>query len=237
MTHNSNNIYKIFIFSLLFHVAVIVGITNIKFQNNIQQNLSNNIEIDVQTTEQNQHQLEISNIPLPSPNINTTINDIKNVKIEKFTEITPPDIDKISINNQKVVKNNLLSIPSNIPFKITKSTKETSQKTSQQSKGKGKNIDKILKNYLYSIRSKIEKSKKYPLIARKMGIEGVTNVEFVIFKSGKLSIIKIYKSSGSEILDKAAVKAVKNAQPFSHIPAQLSLNKMKIKLKIVFKIE
>ena len=240
----SNNTYIIFIFSLLFHIALIFFIGNIKFHSNLQQSSDDKIEIDLQTSEESQQQ--VSSVPLPTPNFSSDINNIKDVTTEKYSEITPPDINKISVNNQKVVKNNLLSIPSNIPLKINVSQNRSKGKKAtgiSKDQGKiktrinGKNIKNILKNYLFSIRSKIEKNKKYPVIARKMGIEGITNVEFVIYRSGKLGTVKIFKSSGSQILDKAAVQAVKNAQPFSHIPEEINLNKIKIKLKIVFKIE
>ena len=49
---------------------------------------------------------------------------------------------------------------------------------------------------------------KYPFVARQLGYEGVVKVSFMVSRSGTVYSVKILKSSGKKILDKAAVSAV-----------------------------
>jgi len=78
---------------------------------------------------------------------------------------------------------------------------------------------------LTKIKTKIERAKKYPKLARRMGIQGRPSVEFEINADGSLKYVKIRRSSGEDILDNAAVDAVTNAAPlpFHKDPIQLAI--------------
>jgi protein TonB len=86
---------------------------------------------------------------------------------------------------------------------------------------------------------KIIKHKKpsYPSLAKKNGIEGITRIKILINNLGKVEDVIVAKSSGSNLLDEAAVKAVKK---WEFIPAK---NKDGHKIRcyasmpIVFKIK
>jgi protein TonB len=54
---------------------------------------------------------------------------------------------------------------------------------------------------------KINKSKKVTLL-------------FKVGKDGQLLALKVYKSSGNSLMDKAALKAVKNTAPFAPLPRE-----------------
>jgi len=69
----------------------------------------------------------------------------------------------------------------------------------------------------------IERVKTYPVIARKRGIEGTVHVSFNVMADGNPYGIKILKSSGFSILDKATVKVVKKAAPFPLIANRIEL--------------
>jgi protein TonB len=49
----------------------------------------------------------------------------------------------------------------------------------------------------------------YPLIARKQNLQGTTTIEVKLSKTGKQLKLKVIKSSGSKVLDDAALEAVK----------------------------
>lgn len=68
--------------------------------------------------------------------------------------------------------------------------------------------------YLNSIRAKIYSHKRYPKTAAMNGIEGETLVSFAVDNNGNVADMEVKKSSGFEILNRAAVEAVKNASPF-----------------------
>ncbi len=58
----------------------------------------------------------------------------------------------------------------------------------------------------------------YPEAARRQGIYGSLKLTVSIFASGKIEAIEIDRSSGSKILDAAAIKIVELAAPFAAFP-------------------
>lgn len=82
---------------------------------------------------------------------------------------------------------------------------------------------------LLAIMRKIEAAKRYPRIARKMGIEGTAVVRFRLRPKGEVEAVELAESSGSEVLDKAAQETVREAAP-------LPFKEGWLKVGIVFKI-
>ena len=76
---------------------------------------------------------------------------------------------------------------------------------------------------------KIEAAKRYPRVARRMGIEGTTVVRFKLKPQGQVEAVEIAESSGSEILDHASLQTVRDAAPLPYKEGWL-------KVGIVFKI-
>jgi protein TonB len=64
-----------------------------------------------------------------------------------------------------------------------------------------------------------------------MGLQGVTEVAFTIRQDGTVSNLSVRLSSGEEVLDKAALEAVRAASPFRPPPAQA-----RIVIPVVFKL-
>lgn len=73
------------------------------------------------------------------------------------------------------------------------------------------------------IRDAIEKAKKYPLIAKKKMIQGTVIAEFSINHRGFPENMTVKKSSGSEILDSAAIKTIKKAAPFPYAEKRIEI--------------
>ena len=67
---------------------------------------------------------------------------------------------------------------------------------------------------LAQIRARIEAAKHYPLMARRRGLEGTTTVSFRIQSDGSIQALTITHSSGTDILDEAAVQTIQRAAPF-----------------------
>jgi len=63
------------------------------------------------------------------------------------------------------------------------------------------------------IMRRIEAAKRYPRLARKMGIEGRTTVRFRLAPSGEVRSVELLESSGSEVLDRASLETVHRAAP------------------------
>jgi TonB family protein len=73
------------------------------------------------------------------------------------------------------------------------------------------------------IRAAIEKARTYPFLARKKRIEGTVVIDFTINSKGYPQDIKIGKSSGSEILNSAAIKIVMKAAPFPAVDGKIAV--------------
>ena len=77
-------------------------------------------------------------------------------------------------------------------------------------------------NYLAQILALIERAKVYPFRARVAGYQGGVSLSFVLEPDGRVREIKVLKSSGYELLDRAAVKTILRASPFPPPPPELS---------------
>jgi len=77
-------------------------------------------------------------------------------------------------------------------------------------------------DYFNKIRERIKSKWVYPRQAGERGIEGELLIEFVIAKDGRLEAIELRHSSGTAILDDAALNAVKLAQPFPPVPDDIA---------------
>ncbi len=59
---------------------------------------------------------------------------------------------------------------------------------------------------------------------------------FTVSKNGKVSNIKVLKSSGYKDVDKAAIKAVKDTAPFQPLPAEFEDNQVDIHFKFDYNV-
>lgn len=69
-------------------------------------------------------------------------------------------------------------------------------------------------NILAEIRARIERAKRYPLLARKFGVEGRSLVRFQINTDGKPETVSLKSTSGSKLLDDEAIETIRRAAPY-----------------------
>ncbi|MBT5375588.1 MAG: TonB family protein [Nitrospinaceae bacterium] len=89
-------------------------------------------------------------------------------------------------------------------------------------------------SYFARIKHQIEQAWIYPSDAAQRGISGDLNLTFTISKDGNLLGAQLINSAGYEILDMAALKAVKEAAPFYPFPANIQRNKLSIQANFVY---
>lgn len=89
----------------------------------------------------------------------------------------------------------------------------------------------IRENYEY-IQRRVMQSLTYPAPARRAGIQGTVEAAFIINRDGTVSGLSLRKSSGADILDQAALDAIRKAAPFAFPPAPA-----RIVLPVVFSIQ
>ena len=91
-------------------------------------------------------------------------------------------------------------------------------------------------DYFNKIRERIKANWIYPRQAGDRGIEGELLIEFHIAKDGRLAYIELRHSSGTTILDDAALTAVKLAQPFPPVPDEIAKQTLAINGQFKYQI-
>lgn len=94
--------------------------------------------------------------------------------------------------------------------------------------------DTPLDRYLQQIRARIEKNQRYPLAARKLGLEARVLVRFVIATDGGLEELELGESRGIRLLDEAALAAVRAAAPFPAPPEEFFPGAAAMQIVIAF---
>ena len=84
------------------------------------------------------------------------------------------------------------------------------------------------------VRQRIANAKYYPRIARRRGMEGQPIIAFTLDRQGRLTKVDLARTSGYQLLDRAALEAVHQGAPYPEIPAPLEMNSFQFKLPISF---
>lgn len=82
--------------------------------------------------------------------------------------------------------------------------------------------------YLQRLKEKIERVWQYPPQAAERGIYGDLYIKFSIDKKGRLISIELIRTSGYRMLDDAAIKALRDAQPFWPLPDEWQIESLTI---------
>jgi protein TonB len=84
------------------------------------------------------------------------------------------------------------------------------------------------RGYMRMLKEKIESIWRYPKEAARLGISGDLYIKFSIKKDGKIGEIDLLRTSGYKDLDEAAMKALKDAEPFWPLPADWEKDDLEI---------
>lgn len=74
------------------------------------------------------------------------------------------------------------------------------------------------RGYMRLLKQKIERIWEYPEEMSRRGVSGDLYITFIINKDGSLRDVRLVRTSGHRELDEAAIKALKDAQPFWPLP-------------------
>ncbi len=77
----------------------------------------------------------------------------------------------------------------------------------------------------------------YPAIARQRGWQGHVQIRFRVQPDGKLANIYIARSSGYRLLDKSALKALRQVEPLVEAATLLGGKSVDIELPVIYKLE
>ncbi len=95
---------------------------------------------------------------------------------------------------------------------------------------------RLEKQYGKDIYGLINQKKSYPRRAKRRKIQGVVKVAFNIAKNGLISNLRIHQSSGSSVLDKAALDAVRKVGRFPAIPSLINKPMLSYIIPISYKL-
>jgi protein TonB len=92
------------------------------------------------------------------------------------------------------------------------------------------------RDYFELVRMRVEHNKRYPDLARKRQLEGRVGVRFVIASDGRLQKVMLVRRAAAEVLNQAALAAVRAAEPFPRPPAEFFSGPLPLELSIVFEL-
>jgi TonB family protein len=144
--------------------------------------------------------------------------EIANSGIEQGIEVEIASFAEFNANaaSEKIEKSNDIALEGNVAVKQKVALENTeSQKASNLLASRAGQED-----YSYRLLSRIEKYKKYPKSAKRLGIQGNVVVTFVLDKNGKLKKQQLVNGSGYKVLDNAAQSIIAKASPFPPLPAE-----------------
>jgi protein TonB len=77
---------------------------------------------------------------------------------------------------------------------------------------------------------------RYPAAARRRSLTGTVQLDIVIRPDGTIASVQIAQSSAHEVLDEAAVEAVRGLDPLP-FPSHLAPRPLRARLPIVFDLQ
>ncbi|MEN6330723.1 MAG: energy transducer TonB [Smithella sp.] len=83
--------------------------------------------------------------------------------------------------------------------------------------------NQYLSEHFAYIRDRILKNITYPPLAKKIGWQGKVLVSFIIMEDGRITNMKIVKSSGHVVLDRNVLETIREVQPFPKPPVRAEL--------------
>ncbi|MDH3673021.1 MAG: energy transducer TonB [Gammaproteobacteria bacterium] len=87
------------------------------------------------------------------------------------------------------------------------------------------------------LRTDLARYFSYPAIARQRGWQGHVQIRFRVQPDGKLTNIYIARSSGYRLLDKSALKALRQVEPLVEAATLLNGKSVDMELPVIYKLE
>lgn len=91
--------------------------------------------------------------------------------------------------------------------------------STQSGRSKTGSGNAAVSNYPGEVTRQLHRSLRYPQRAAERNLRGETQVQFTVEASGKVGEVRVLTTSGSDILDQAAIETVRRAAPFPPIPS------------------
>jgi protein TonB len=98
------------------------------------------------------------------------------------------------------------------------------------------NTPLLISQYGIRLRSETQRQAKYPAVARREGWEGRGELLLVVGEDGRIAELKLVRSSGHTLLDRALIEGVRRAQSRVEVPAGLQGRRFQLELPFVMNL-
>ncbi len=99
----------------------------------------------------------------------------------------------------------------------------------------GSEVFSTAAGYLEMVKLRIERHKKYPLMAQEREIQGRVAVSFIISLEGQAQDVKVITPK-HELLDQAAIKAIEDSSPFPRPPVGIFKGPVPVRVMVIFEL-
>ena len=100
-----------------------------------------------------------------------------------------------------------------------------------------KKYRQLLRGYYSSLNHLMQSARAYPRGARRQGLEGIVMVEMVVEANGEISSVKLVRSSGHQILDKATLSQVQKMHHVPMIPKGLKKRSLIFRIPFEYRLQ
>lgn len=98
-------------------------------------------------------------------------------------------------------------------------------------------VSTALAKYIRNIQERISEALIYPEGAKEAGLEAELKLSLHLSRKGDLLNVRIVKSSGYSLLDKAAIRIVKELSPYKPFPSQITEKELWIDIPVKYKMD
>ncbi len=97
-------------------------------------------------------------------------------------------------------------------------------------------VAQLTREYLQKIREELGLRKVYPLAAQRMGAAGAVSLSFVVHPDGTFTDVRVKRSSGNDLLDRAALQTVASLSGKIHRPKQIGAHSLKTSVVLRYEL-
>ena len=155
---------------------------------------------------------------LPEKIVSEDIVQERIIQEKEFPVESEPEPDQTQTESSPTEKENEISTASDNTFEesLTKPEESLVQKEHNV------RLEELQKNYKSYVLKCIAAKKVYPMAARRKELTGRVKVHVVISADGSVSLLELYSSCDYDLINDAALSAVKRAAPFKKMPSEMT---------------
>ena len=91
-------------------------------------------------------------------------------------------------------------------------------------------------SYAGVLKGRIARQWRYPSLAKKQLLEGQMQVVFSLNRDGSIIRVEKIATTGYEILDDEAIRAIREAAPFPSFPSHITVKRLNIRANFVYRL-